>query len=104
MKDQLIYCANCFHCKVFEYPPESSKMWLKCSKEQWGNQSGNENIFQLELALQCRASGCKLHDSMGEDNLDEFITSLKLNFNLAEPEDYSHPTAREFLEENVIRF
>ena len=77
-----IYCANCLHCKEFTHISERNgarERRVRCAAGQWVTSAGNEKNYSLHTVLSRRKSECAHYDSMGEDDLREFIKDLEGN-------------------------
>ena len=79
---QKLYCANCLHCKGFSHVSDRTKARerrVRCAAKQWLTPAGNEKTYSLHTVLSRRKDECAHYDSMGEDDLQEFIADLKNN-------------------------
>ena len=77
-----IYCANCLHCKVFTHVSEGNgarERRVRCAAGQWVTSAGNEKNYSLHTVLSRRKDKCAQYDSMGEEDLREFIKDLEEN-------------------------
>ena len=75
-----IHCANCLHCKEFTYTSLLTgvrERRLRCAAGQWATPSGREKTYALHTALIRRKDQCAHYDSMGEDNLPDFLKTLR---------------------------
>ena len=79
-KSNKIYCANCLHCKEFTHVSPLTgvrERRIRCAAGQWTTPSGNEKTYSLHTALIRRKEECARYDSMGEDDLPEFLKTLR---------------------------
>jgi hypothetical protein len=75
-----IHCANCLHCKEFTHVSQLtgiSERRIRCAAGQWATPSGREKTYALHTALIRRLAQCAHYDSMGEDDLPEFLKMLR---------------------------
>jgi hypothetical protein len=75
-----IHCANCLHCKEFTNVSPLTGIGerrIRCAAGQWATPSGKEKTYSLHTALIRRMAQCAHYDSMGEDDLPEFLKTLR---------------------------
>ena len=78
---QKLYCANCLHCKEFSHVSDRTKARerrVRCAAKQWLTPAGNEKTYSLHTVLSRRKDECAHYDSMGEDDLQEFIADRQV--------------------------
>ncbi len=75
-----IYCVNCLHCKEFtQVSPLTGirERRIRCAAGQWATPAGREKTHALNTALDKRLKQCAHYDSMGEEDLPEFLKMLR---------------------------
>ncbi|MBZ0271379.1 hypothetical protein K8I61_05040 [bacterium] len=75
-----VYCANCLHCKEFSHISPLTGIGerrIRCAAGQWTAPSGKLKTYALHTALIRRMGQCADYDSMGEDDLPEFLKTLR---------------------------
>ncbi len=75
-----IPCANCLHCKEFFEVSEltgSRERRVRCAAGQWTTRAGRRKTYPLYTVLSRRMATCDRYDSMGDDDLQEFLDTLK---------------------------
>ncbi len=75
-----IHCANCLHCKEFSHVSPLTGIGerrIRCAAGQWATPAGKEKTYALHTALERRLKQCADYDSMGEDDLPEFLKTLR---------------------------
>lgn len=75
-----IHCANCLHCKEFFEVSEltgSRERRVRCAAGKWVTAAGRRKTYSLHTLLSRRMESCDRYDSMGEDDLQEFLDTLK---------------------------
>ena len=79
-KSPQLYCANCLHCKEFTHVSERTGVHerrVRCAAKQWLTPAGNEKNYSLHTVLLRRKDECAHYDSMGEDDLQEFLEDME---------------------------
>ena len=77
---QPIFCANCLHCKEFWYSSDLTgvrERRVRCAAGQWKTPAGREKTFSIHTVLSRRKDQCPHYESMGDEDLDEYITTLR---------------------------
>ena len=75
-----IHCVNCLPCKEFtNVSPLTGirERRIRCAAGQWTTPAGREKTHALNTALDKRLKQCAHYDSMGEDDLPEFLKMLR---------------------------
>lgn len=75
-----IPCANCLHCKEFFEVSEltgSRERRVRCAAGKWTTPAGRRKTYPLHTLLSRRMETCDRYDSMGEDDIQEFLDALK---------------------------
>ena len=75
-----LYCANCLHCKEFTHISERTgarERRVRCAAKQWLTPAGNEKSYSLHTVLLRRKNECAHYESMGENDLQEFLEDLE---------------------------
>jgi hypothetical protein len=75
-----IHCANCLRCKVFVHASDltgAREQRVKCKARLWRTPAGWEKTFALHTVLNRQRDQCTRYDSMGEDDLKEYLADLR---------------------------
>ena len=77
-----IHCANCLHCKEFTHVSDltgARERRVKCTAGQWATPAGREKTYPLHTVLNRKTYQCDHYESMGEEDLKEYLVDLRNN-------------------------